>query len=71
MNCYTCKYLTTNEDPGEYRFHGSDVTPADSFTIFCKLSHWSYYEGPIEDLRVGLSKGDTCPDYLHHTPVNL
>lgn len=61
--CYTCKHLTTNEDPDQWRFGGSDVTPSGSFKIFCKLDHWSYYEGPIVDLREGLLKAHDCVDY--------
>lgn len=66
--CYTCKHLATNEDPDQWRFHGSDVTPTDSFRIFCKLEHWSYYEGPIAELRKGLLKAHDCADY---TPTQL
>lgn len=61
--CYTCKYLATNEDLGQWRFHGGDITPTDSFRIFCKLAHWSYYEGPVEELRTGLLKAHDCVDY--------
>jgi hypothetical protein len=63
--CYTCKHLATNMDDDEWRFGGSEVTPAESFTIFCKLGHWRYYEGPAQELREALLQAEHCSDHTY------
>lgn len=68
--CYNCKFIKSNEDPDEWRFGGSEETPPDSFTIYCAMSHWSYYEGPTSELRKCLSTAEDCKDfeYIDYLP---